>query len=413
MLIVLASACALPASAADEVRIVEADASHIMADSDTLASAEDQVLMKAKRKAVEQSGVYIETLFRDVENSTGDGTSRLQALSVRTIAAAVTETEILEKRHSVEGDRIVLYVKLRAKVHLDWLAETIKRLQADEQLAAHHRQLHREYNQVKAQLDRLRNQLQERGSVRMGSSPGSKDRRLAKQFLQSAIEVQSLPEKIADATRAIEADDTLAEAYIIRGQIYLKVASLASAKKIKGQDVRAFVERAALDFGKALSLNPHGAWGWLGRGDVFTWQSKYSEAAESYERIIRIDPLFDLARQRLITLHTGLAKKLAATGRWGDVAGILEKLLQGEVTQSWIAQQKEAYLLRSQAYYHMGKAEQAVSDATTVLNVDPTNAQAHWLRGTIYRQLKSDSRAREDFERACALGWEDACTVAP
>ena len=99
---------------------------------DTLASAEEQVLLKAKRNAVEQSGVYIETISEDREISRGETASRLPSLSIRTIAAAVTET----------GERPAFYVKIRATVHLDWLLEALKRLKSDEQLADHHRQLH-------------------------------------------------------------------------------------------------------------------------------------------------------------------------------------------------------------------------------------------------------------------------------
>ncbi|MGH7229773.1 MAG: tetratricopeptide repeat protein, partial [Nitrospiraceae bacterium] len=388
-------------------------ASYAMADSDTLASAEEQVLLRAKRKAVEQSGVYIETVFEDRETSRGETTSRLQSLGIRTIAAAVTETDILEKYRSLEAERPVFYVKIRATVHLDWLVEAIRRLKSDEQLADHHHQLHMEYRQIKAQLDRVRKQLQGRNGIQAGSAQALKDHRSARQWVRSAIQVHDLPDKIELASRAIDADDSYLDAYIIRGQTFLKVASLAHAKKEKQVEVINYVERAGADFDRALAVNPQSTWALLGRGDTSTWKRHAEDAAASYERILQIDPLFDLARQRLIALQTAVARKHIAAGRWREAVTTLEKLLRGESAQSWLAHQKEAYLLRSQAYQQLGESDRAVRDLTKVVGVDPTNAHAFLLRAKIYRHLKQEKLANEDFERACVLGVEEACTRTP
>jgi hypothetical protein len=80
-----------------------------------------------------------------------------------------------------------------------------------------------------------------------------------------------LPDKIEQASRAIASDDSYVDAYLIRGQTYLKVASLAHSKKEKQNEVQGYVERAAADFDRALILNPENAWARLGRGDAFTW----------------------------------------------------------------------------------------------------------------------------------------------
>jgi tetratricopeptide (TPR) repeat protein len=396
---------------AANIKVIVAEASYVMGDTDSLAAAEENVLLRAKRKAVEEAGVYIETASEDRETDSGDKLSRINSLGVRTIAAAVTETEILEKRRTFEQDRLVFYVKIRATVHLDWLADAVKRLKADEQLAEHHRKLHTDYSQLKAQMDQLRRQLQQANAHH---AQKTRNRRGAADLVRSAIQAASLPQQIQLATRAIEADDSYVDAYVVRGQTYLRIASLTFSR-LKHKEISDYVERSIADFDQALQLDPGSPWALLGRGDAYTWQKKISEAAKDYEHILRLDPLFDVARQRLITLYTTVARKQAAARQWRQALQTLQKVLPGQSseTQSWVAQEKDAYLLRSRVYTELGDLERAADDLSTFIRVDPTNAQAFLLRGHLYQRLMQGRLAREDFDRACLLGAEQACTAAP
>jgi len=145
-------------AATPNVRVVVADATYLMADTDTLGGAEENVLTRAKRKAVEEVGVYIEASSQDIEKEVNGKTLRSNSLSVRTIAAAITRTEILEKRRALENDRLSFYIKVKVTVSLDALEDAIKHQHAYEELAEHHRRLSSEYTQLKAEFDELRNQ---------------------------------------------------------------------------------------------------------------------------------------------------------------------------------------------------------------------------------------------------------------
>ena len=157
-LLVILSIGHVGAAATPHVRVVVADATYLMADTDTLGGAEENVLIRAKRKAVEEVGVYIEASSQDIEKEVDGTTTRSNALSVRTIAAAITRTEILEKRRVLEGERLSFYIKIKVMVNLDVLEDAIKRQQAYEELAEHDRQLHTENTRLKAELDELRSQ---------------------------------------------------------------------------------------------------------------------------------------------------------------------------------------------------------------------------------------------------------------
>jgi tetratricopeptide (TPR) repeat protein len=409
-IVVVTLIAGLPVHAAEQVRVAVVEATYVMGDSDTLAGAEEHVLLLAKRRAIEESGVYLEATSKDVETYAGNHTAHLNSLGIRTLAAAVTETEVLEKRRTLEGDRLAFYVRIRAQVHLDWLTEAVKRIRSDEQLAAHHRQLQAENSQLRAELDRLRRQTPGTENARVDFGQAKKNRRAAETLVRSAVQTRSVPSKIEIATRAIAEDDGYVDAYVIRGQTYLRMASLAvSAKGRWPQEPSVYIEHAIADFERALTLDHTSAWALLGRGDAYTWKGKLTEAGNDYNRILKLDPLFDVAQQRLIALYTGLAKKQVSSRDWQQALTSLERILDSNLAPSWVAYQKEAYVLRSQVYTELGDFGKAVADLTTVIRADPANAQAFLRRALLYRRLMQGRLAREDLEQACGLALEEAC----
>ena len=84
----LSYASALAAATKDIVT----EAQYAMADGDTLAGAEEKVLQRAQRRAVEEAGVYLESIFHDIEKESLKGRTHTTSLEIRTIAAAITET---------------------------------------------------------------------------------------------------------------------------------------------------------------------------------------------------------------------------------------------------------------------------------------------------------------------------------
>ena len=233
---------------------------------------------------------------------------------------------------------------------------------------------------------------------------------MAEGFVRAAVQAHSFPAKIDNASHAIAEDDGYVDAYVVRGQTYLRIASVAASAKGQWQDDPSiYVQRAIGDFERALTLDRSSAWALLGRGDAYTWMGKLAEAGKDYEQILKLDPLFDAAQQRLITLYTGLAKKQAASRDWTQALASLAQILRPNMAQSWVAYQKEAYVLRSQIYTELGELEKAVSDLTTVIRADPSNAQAFLQRAVLYRRLMQGRLAREDFEQACSLALQEAC----
>jgi len=394
-------------------KTVIADGRYVMADGDTLAGAEEKVLQRAQRSAVEEAGVYLESTFHDVEKESGGRSTQTSSLEIRTIAAAVTETEILESSRSFELDRPVFFVRIRATVNLSSLAEAIRRLQSDQQLAQHFRQLQQENHQLRSQLQEI--QQQPIGVRMLAIDPNGKStsHRQAYATLETALHTSNLREKIQLSTDAATLDDRYVDPLIVRGQTYLRLVSLAFSQQAQASDYAGYLDKARIDFDRAITLDGKNVWAWVGKGDVHTWLKQLDEAAAAYEQALELDPFADIARQPLIGVYTTQARRQANAKSWHRALATLNKLLNTQTPESWVPYQKEAYALRSEIYLKLNQPEQAIEDLSTVIRVDPTNAAALMTRAKLYQERLQGRLAKDDLERACVLGSVSACDQLP
>jgi hypothetical protein len=212
-------------------KTVIADGQYVMGDGDTLAEAEEKVLQRAQRKAVEEAGVYLESTFHDVEKESGGRNTQTSSLEIRTITAAVTETEILESRRSFERDRPVFFVRIRATINMSSLAEAIRRLQSDQQLAQHYRQLQQENHQLRSQLQELQQQPIGVRMLTIDPNGKSASHQRARAMLETALQTSNLRDKIQLSSDAATLDDGYVDPLIVRGQTYLRLVSLAFSQR--------------------------------------------------------------------------------------------------------------------------------------------------------------------------------------
>jgi tetratricopeptide (TPR) repeat protein len=394
-------------------KTVIADGQYVMSDGDTLAVAEEKALQRAQRKAVEEAGVYLESTFHDVEKESGGRNTQTSSLEIRTIAAAVTETEILESRRSFELDRPVFFVRIRATINMSSLADAIRRLQSDQQLAQHYRQLQQENYQLRSQLQELQ---QPPIGVRMlaidpnGKSPSHQR---AHAMLETALHTSNLRDKIQLSSDAAALDDRYADPLIVRGQTYLRLVSLAFSQRGQVSDYADYLDKARIDFDRAIALDSKNLWAWVGKGDVLKWLKRLDEAAAAYEQVLELDPFADIARLHLIDIYTTQARRQADTRSWHQALATLKKILNDQTPDSWIPYQTEAYTLRSEIYLKLNQPEQAMEDLSTVIRVNPNNAAALVTRAKLYRERLQGRLAKDDLERACVLGSIPACEQLP
>ncbi|WP_173049448.1 hypothetical protein [Nitrospira sp. KM1] len=358
---------------------------------------------------MEEAGVYLETIFHDIARESHSHITQMSALEIRTISAAIVQTQILETRRSFDTDCPVFFIRIRATVNVQGLTDIVRRLHAEARLAEHFHQLQRENSQLR---ERLKDLQREPVGVRIlainpdGQSEGVQRARI---LLTKAIHTHDLADKIRLASEALTSDNGCTDASIIRGQTYLRLVSIAFSQQSASDGYADHLERARADFDRAVQLDGKNVWGWLGKGDTQTWLRHSDEAAASYEQALALDPFFDLARQRLIVLYTMKARQEADAKHWNYAVRILNALIEAQPSESWVPYQKEAYLLRSDLFLKLKKPDKALGDLNTVINVDPMNAGALFIRGTVHMIRLNRHLAKEDFEKACDLGDTRAC----
>lgn len=401
-----------PGATATEATVV-AEGQYVMADGDTLAMAEDKVLQRAQRKAVEEAGIYLESTFHDYESVRNGKRTQISSLEIRTLAAAITKTDVLESRRSFEHDRPVFTIRIRAVVNLDQLQEAVRRWRSEEQFAAHFRQLQKENAELKAQLRET--QAPPSGVRTLVIEPPGRTgpQEQARHLLDTALHSHNLRQKIDLTSQAATLDPQFVDPLIVRGQTYLTMVSLAFFNKSRPSEYSEFIDCARMDFDRALILDARNPWALLGQGDVNTWLNQQEEAERAYAQALEIDPFFDIARQRLIRVTTTQARKLVSAKQWGPAMTTLNRTLNSSVSESWIPSQKEAYLLRGELHQKLNQSAQAIDDLSVVIGIDPTHVQALLMRGKLYQEQQQGRLAKEDFEQACILGAPAACEQLP
>jgi len=400
-----------PANASETTVVTEGH--YVMGDGDTLAIAEERVLRLAQRRAVEEAGMYIESAFQDMEKASSGKSFQSSSLAIRTIAASITKTEILESRRSFKDDRPSFYIRIRAVVNLDSLQAAVRRWQSEERFAEHFRRLQSENAELKAQLRELKTAPTAVRTLTIEPLDHTKDREQVRILVEKAILSHHLPRKLDLISQAAALDPQSVEPLIVRGQTYLRLASAAYSNKSRPNEYSEYIDNARMDFDRAILLDPKNTWAFLGRGDVNTWLHRPVEAAHAFEQVLELDPFFDLARYRLINLYTAEARKLISLKQWSSALTVLQKCLPPETPDSWILYQKEAYILRSDINKKLGRPSQAIDDLSAILRADPTDRQTLLARAALYQKELHGRAAKDDLERACMLGATAACEQLP
>ncbi len=393
--------------------IVVAEGRYVMGDSDTLAIAEERVLRLAQRRAVEEAGLYIESIFHDTEEASTGKSFQSSTLEVRTIAAAITKTDILESRRFIDNDRPSFYIRIRAVVDLDNLRAAVQRWQSEQRFSEHFRRLQGENAKLKAQLHELKSAPTGVRTVTIEPLDHMRDREQARILIEKAILSQHLPQKLDLISQAAALDPRSVEPLIVRGQTYLRLASAAYSTTSRPSEYSEYIDNARMDFDRAVLIDPKNTWALLGQGDVNTWLHRPVEAAHAFEQALELNPFFDLARYRLINLYTAEARKLVSLKQWSSALTVLQKCLPPTTPDTWILYQKEAYMLRSHIYRKLNQPTQAIDDLSAILRADPTDKQALLARAGLYQEELHGRSAKDDLERACMLGETVACERLP
>ncbi|MGH7259722.1 MAG: hypothetical protein ACREI9_03440 [Nitrospiraceae bacterium] len=128
-----------------DTKVLTAEATYTMGDGETPSFAEAMALQKAKQMALEQAGTYVES-YTKVQNYT------LTADEIQTIAGGVLQVEVLEKKRELIGDGMRHYVKIKATVTTDKIADLAQRIKG-KNVAEEYKKLQEDYARLGKEIE--------------------------------------------------------------------------------------------------------------------------------------------------------------------------------------------------------------------------------------------------------------------
>ena len=130
---------------------IVAEGTYIMGDGETPSIAEERALLQAKRMAVEKAGTYVQS-FSKTKNF------QLKEDEVQVVASGMlTDTVILEKKRTWEGNAGHFWVKIQTNVNMDKMEEAIKTLK-DKSFVEDYKKLQQDYNRLQKDIESLQTQ---------------------------------------------------------------------------------------------------------------------------------------------------------------------------------------------------------------------------------------------------------------
>ncbi|MEQ1843960.1 MAG: TonB family protein [Nitrospira sp.] len=157
-----------------ENKTIISDATYSMGDGETPLSAEAMVLQKAKQRALEEAGTYVES-YTHVRNLD------LTVDEIKTIAGGVMKTEVIEQTRALEGNGTRFYIKIRAVITTDRIEDLARRKQLGP-LSAENKKLQADLAKLTRDLEDFKRQIVQSKTESERTRVLDKIREVEKQF---------------------------------------------------------------------------------------------------------------------------------------------------------------------------------------------------------------------------------------
>jgi hypothetical protein len=134
-----------PLSIHAENKVLTAEATYTMGEGETMTFAEAMALQKAKQMALEQAGTYLQS-YAKIQNY------QLTSEEIQTIAGGILQVEVLDKTRTLVGDGVKFFVKIKATVTTDKVADLAQRIKG-KNIADEYRKLQEEYARLGKEIE--------------------------------------------------------------------------------------------------------------------------------------------------------------------------------------------------------------------------------------------------------------------
>ncbi|MFA6428400.1 MAG: tetratricopeptide repeat protein [Candidatus Buchananbacteria bacterium] len=192
---------------------------------------------------------------------------------------------------------------------------------------------------------------------------------------ETACQERNFDKTIADCSKALELDPTLAEAYNYRGRAFYE---------------KGYYEQAIADCSKAIELDPKDYDAYHNRAFTYYKISAYDRAIADWSKVIELEPIFSVP--------------YIYRGRCFELKGDLDQAIT-DYTKAIALEPgfSEAYRDRGFPYYAKGDYDRAIADWSKTVQLWG-DASSFLHRGFAYQAKGENDKAWADFKKCQALG---------
>ena len=370
---------------ASQQDVIVASGSYTMDSNldETPATARGRALESAKRAAVAQAGVYIESYTKVVNLI-------VEHDEINAVAAQLLKIQDEKCEISVVGENLLKFtVTIKALVNAVDDADMKSILQDKkklEEMTRRHQELQKEYDSLKAQMDNLK--------IAYKSADDGERARIKEKINQNgdffaaseALERGNVSYAKQDYRRAImeyneaaRLNANYAEIYNNRGLTYYHLHDYAAAER---------------DLSKALDLNVNFSYAYNNRGIVRAAMGKLDAAIDDYTRAIVSNPRYAYAMSNRASIY---AQK-------GDVTKAINDLKKAiEINPTYA----NAHNNLGNVYLSQARYAEAVQEYTLAIGYDNNYAEAYYNRSLSYMHIGNNEAAIADAKRAYKLAPND------
>lgn len=156
-------------------------------------------------------------------------------------------------------------------------------------------------------------------------------------------------------------------------------------------------DEALADYNRALVINPKFAAAYSGRAHLYMAMSKPDEAIRDFASALAVNPSDSESYYNRAVVYNSKREYAKAIADYDKYI----PLMQGNPKY-----QADGYMNRGVAHATISNREQALSDFTKVIDLNPTRANAYRARSMILRELKRAALAAADEKKAADLEKE-------
>lgn len=299
----------LPAAVKAEIQIIETDSSYVMGDNDSKIDARRIAIQEAKRKALEMSGTYVESLT-EVKNMA------LTKDEIRAYTAGVVETEIISEEMKGTTANPEIYIKAKCKIDTDVLMKHINRFRESEEIKEQLASAMKENESLKQERDNIIKKLSaERDKSKVDDIQKKLDTVLAKEEVNDEVGKvwSSLAYKIyrKDFTESKEGIQAISNKELDNASAVLKKAVKINPKNPRIHMLLAAIyhkkgdiTNAEREMREAIEANPSNILFHMRLGLLLRDNGRHTEALKEFKIVQKLKP-----RYAPLLFHTGMTYK--------------------------------------------------------------------------------------------------------